>query len=318
MKLNNHVKQRFVSDQKLPIQVFDDPYFDYFLDLYDEDFKTKEKYEMLLNTLFKYNSQEAFLEDFYKIRDNIIESLKSTEAYKRFINEKNPDFVKTKDSTPKFDTISEIAGIKFSKKSDVYSPANVNKCFLSIDLKKANFQVLKKYDKNIVFGANTYEEMLEKFTDLEYIKSSKYIREVIFGCINTGRQVAMQRYYTAKLLEWLIDNKIVNSEDVYVFTNDEIVIYMSNEMSPEKCEELKVKINKCLDLEVSVEYFCLKMIGEKDYFVKELNTGEIKFKAIPAAYYPQIYKKYKGLPLNDNDLLFYFEKRLAKFINPLF
>jgi hypothetical protein len=60
------------------------------------------------------------------------------------------------------------------------------------------------------------------------------------------------------------------------------------------------------------------MIGEKDYFVKELNTGEVKFKAIPAAYYPQIYKKYKGLPLNDNDLLFYFEKRLAKFVNPLF
>jgi hypothetical protein len=48
--------------------------------------------------------------------------------------------------------------------------------------------------------------MIEKFTDLEYIKNSKYIREVIFGCINTGRQIIMQRYYTAKLLEWLINN----------------------------------------------------------------------------------------------------------------
>lgn len=313
MKLEKKVIARFVSDHKLPIQVLEEPIFSYLIDLYDEDFKTKEKYEMLLKTIEKYPSQEDFLSDFYLTRDNIIRALKANTAYERFNGEKNIDFVATKTSKPKFAPVTEVCGIRFTKKSDVYSVPNDGHYFLSIDLKKANFQVLKKYDNNLVFKANSYEEFVSMFTDLEYIKSSKYIREVIFGSINTGRQVLMERYYTGQLLEWLIINNIYKAEDIKVFTNDEIVIKISEHVSPEECDLLRKNIMDTLSLDVSVESFKLHMIGEKDYFVKELSTGEKKFKAIPAAYYAQIYKKYKGLAIDKNDLAFYFEKQLAYF-----
>lgn len=317
MELQKHVIERFVSDHKLPIQVTEEPYFSYYLRLYDKDFDTKSKLEMLYETLSKYKSQQEFLDEFYRIRDEIITTLKSTDAYKNFIESNNPDFVKTKTSTPKYDGITECCGVRFSKKSDVYSCVNDGKYFLSIDLAKANFQVLKKYDKDIVFGAETYEELISKFTDLEYVKTSKYIREVIFGNLNCGRQISMQKYYTAKLLEWLIENKYVSVEDVAVFTNDELVIRKESFVEPEKCEELKKLIKEGLDLDVSVESFKLKMIGDKEYFAKELSTGKTKFKAIPAAYYAQVYKKYYNLPITDYDLIFLFEKKIAKFIKPV-
>lgn len=319
MVLQKNVIARFVSDQKLPITIFEYPYFIYFMSLYNEDFATWDKQKMLEETISKYPSQDAFLEDYYKIRDNIVQTIKETDAFLDFINSQNPDFVNVKGMpAPTFGGLTEVCGVTFTKKSDVYQIPNDGKYFLSIDLRKANFQVLKNYNKDIVLGADTYEDMIAKFTDLEYIKSSKYIREVIFGCLNPARQVQMQKHFMKKIIQYLIESGKKTATDFLVFTNDEVVLAENGLIDPLECEALKQEIKEKLDLDVSVESFKLVAIGGKEYYVKELSTGKKSFKSIPAVYYPQIYKKYYGKEVNDTDLMFYFEHRLAKFFKPLF
>lgn len=53
---------------------------------------------------------------------------------------------------------------------DVYRPDNDGKYFLSLDLKKANYNALKFYDPEIVLDTGFYEELISRFTDLDYRK----------------------------------------------------------------------------------------------------------------------------------------------------
>ncbi len=46
--VSDGLKKRFVKDFSLPIPVVKSPYFDYYIEMYDGLFKTKEKYLMML------------------------------------------------------------------------------------------------------------------------------------------------------------------------------------------------------------------------------------------------------------------------------
>lgn len=48
---NKDLANRFVSDYKLPIQLTDEKYFFYFLDLYEKEFKSLTKYANLCNLI---------------------------------------------------------------------------------------------------------------------------------------------------------------------------------------------------------------------------------------------------------------------------
>lgn len=56
--------------------------------------------------------------------------------------------------------------------------------FFSLDLKKVNYHVLKFYYPNLVLNTHTYEDFIGQFTEFDYIRKSKYIRQVIFGNLN--------------------------------------------------------------------------------------------------------------------------------------
>ena len=46
-KIDLDLRGRFVKDYNLPIQVLVSPYFEYFLDLYQEDYGSKSKWDKL-------------------------------------------------------------------------------------------------------------------------------------------------------------------------------------------------------------------------------------------------------------------------------
>lgn len=321
MKLRKDIIERFISDFKLPINISDVEYFDYFINLYDKHYNTKKSLQLLEDTINKYvpdgielteetwnKAQSDFLTDFYSIREEILQTLSETEAYHNFIESKEDVFFGKVDIS--------VCGHTPTKKSDIYSIENDGKYFLSLDFKKANFQALKLYDKNIVLGADTYEEMISKFTNLDYIKNSKYIREVIFGKLNVSRQISLEKVNTSKLLKYIVEN-MLPIDALQVYTTDEIIFRMDELWTPEKCLELSNSIKRDLGFDIRIESYELKSIEGKDYYVKKCTTGEEVFKKIPAPYFAQIYKKYLGLEITETDLLFYFEKKLARFVDPV-
>ena len=193
MLYNRELAKRFISDYKLPIPLINEKYFFYHLGLYQEDYNSLEYYFELLDMIGKkYGGNcNKFLEDYYNVRDKIITTIVESEAFQKFNTMDMNVF-----------TIKDRPNIT---SDDIYNNDNIGKFFISIDLKKANFQTLRNIDKDIVFGADTYEEFIGKFTDLDYIKESKYARQVIFGKCNPKRHITAEKYFIMQTYKKVIE-----------------------------------------------------------------------------------------------------------------
>lgn len=210
MKYSEELIKRFVKDYNLPIQITETKYFDYFLDLYEKDLGSSTKFEKLLNEIKnKFDSNESlFLENYYKTRNNIIDTILKSDSYK-FFNSMDMKIFNIK----KYDI----------SKSDVFKETNIGKTFISVDLVKANFQALKYIDKEIVLWCDTYEEFISKFTDSEYMKNSKYLRQVIFGKLNPSRHISVERHIMGLIMEIIKSNNEFDELIPVSISNDEIV-----------------------------------------------------------------------------------------------
>lgn len=313
------LRRRFVKDYNLPINIVDTPIFEYYMKRYN--FFPKEDYEnILLNIETNFNGNiEKWLEHYSLIRDNIITTIENSEPYKEF-NKVDLKLWKQ----PLF-SVGDY---------NIYNGENVGKKFLSIDLKKANFQALKWFNKEIVLNADTYEDLMDKFGGDDYFKKSKYTRQVIFGKLNPKRTIYFEKYLIGTIFsskENKLFTYLYNNSNLITVKSDEIVFEIDNVELLEKInndflERLKneIKINNGLD--VSVEVFHLSRIvcenhngNIVDGYIRKfyLDHNRYDLKNVSSIFFPQFYAFLNGLNIEDKDLIFRAEDQLARFFNPL-
>lgn len=318
---NRELVKRFISDLNLPIPVISMDTFYYHLVLYEYDYESLTRYNELINLIKAQfdGDVEKFLKEYYDTRDNIINAVLENEAYQKF---NTADISKYTNKNRQF------------PKSSIYNNENQNKVFISIDLKKANFQTLKHYDSNIVFNANTYEDFIGKFTDLDYIKESKYTRQVVFGKLNPKRHISMEKYYISLIYDFLkISFPFFNNFCTCVsVTNDEIIFRVDDDsevaigcISDMINDGRIAEIVSTLGFDVHVSLFRLfgyNLISEArnkivtTFFNKEYLDKldhPFRLKCVPLPYHSLIYKLYKGFRLSDLDYHFAYEGIESKF-----
>mgnify|MGYP001051641077 CR=1 FL=1 len=300
---NIELANRFISDYKLPIpKFFNIGQFAHYLFLCEKDYKALTKYKNLINLIderFEGDS-DIFLKEYYDKREEIIQTILANTAYQEF-NNMDMNCFAIKDA-PKNITSKNI-----------YNCENVNKIFFSIDLKKANFQALKYVNPEIVFNKETYEDFIGMFTDLDYIKESKYTRQVIFGKCNPKRHITVEKFIINEIRKFIGDKLFKNiNMNLVSFSNDEIIyecfshtdLFDEEIISNIKCiiDNLKIDIKNFIGVEVSASMFKLKgynlynLINNKvckTFFIKEdwLNNKK-EFKCVPEPLFAIIYKLY--------------------------
>lgn len=301
MEITNSLKKRFASDLKLPINIFSEPYFEYFMELYNPNFQTKEKMGIFLNLLEKFNNQEEFFQNSESISSSVKKLISSTETYKKL---------------NAFDMNKEFPLEEQIKQQNIYIENNIDKKLISVDLEKANFNVLKMIGLSKEIEANSYNDLLSKFTHDEYYFMSKKIRQVIFGDLNPSRQQRLQKYVIHNLCKKLTENGCVLSSA----SSDEIII-QNQDMTSKDIKEILKDVPEEFQF-FRVEDFSVKKIDkEHDFFVKTTlteNGSKTEFKNVPGHVFAQVYKKYIGQEVNEFDLLFYHEGFLAQFKEQLF
>lgn len=308
------LRQRFCKDYNLPINVYGDEVFQYYMDLYD--FFPKKVYDDIVKTIEeKYKgSVELWLDYCGGVRDSAINEILSSTEYSWF----NSIDITTFDIPP-------ICGERMC-----YNGNTDGKHFISIDLRKANFQALKYVG---VLKDNTYEDFIKRHGGDDYIANSKYLRQVIFGKLNPSRQIKVEKYLMYKAYESI--KHIVDAEELvlYSFNSDEIIFEVPNELHnvlthltiDRLITELKDIISTEVNIDVRVEYIEVNKLHIKnsngtqiDAF-ERLNyiTNEVTLKKASTTFFPQIYKLWKGKDINEKDRTFYFEGQLAIFNEPL-
>lgn len=231
----------------MDISVPEHEHFDYYI----EQFSKLEKWKNIKDLIKLYEEAEEKYGNLYEYRlkksNEIIEYLKNTRSYNELQDDNLlPDFPTTKN-------------FEYSE----------DKKYISIDIKKANWVVLKKYDPDFAPElGDSYENFISKFDVPEIFNHSKQLRQFIFGNINPKRQGKAQRVIIQDIL-----NKYSSLNlDAVCVKNDE-VIYSFDSFN--QIEE----IFKTIDIDLfRVKLFTVKRI--KDFRVNTYlsNKGEELYK----------------------------------------
>lgn len=305
------LRQRFVKDYNLPINIFEEKYFEYYRNLYP--FFPNDKWEALVEKIgTEYNGNvEKWLDYCAGFRDRAILETMKTPEYIEF---------NTCDMS-KYDMPYDVPNIG---EHSIYNEATDGMFFVSIDLKKANFQALKYVG---VLNDETYDDFVKRFGGDDYIAGSKYLRQVVFGKMNPGRTVKVEKYIMGKI--YLLVKTFFEDMgyELYSINSDELIFAEKNyamferEGSSKNIETIEKMIKDNLGIDARVEYIYVKRLdivnanGNKvDAYVKHLvNTGEETLKKTSTTFYPQVYKLWQGLTPALIDRGFFFEDQIATF-----
>lgn len=313
------IAKRFVSDYNLPIPLHNKTWegFRYYLNLYDEEFNTIDKWNRLMFRIFKCHNGDtsAFLKDFYDRRESIVQFFHNNPAQAEFTSMDMNQF-----AVPDRPQVS---------KNNVYNGDGDGQIFISVDLKKANFQAMKYVNPALVNNAETYEEFVDTFAPgMEYFADSKYLRQVVFGQSCPKRQVTVETYLTNKVWKLWKEWARPEYDNIVSFTNDEFVIKLRDPKDIAKTPDLEylnefVKLVKDkLGLEIKAECFGLQQVQlctEKSdkpvvtFFIRGNLDGTKKLMCVPLNYRAIITKLLKGLPIDEPDLHFPYEGCDCKF-----
>lgn len=304
MDVSVRAKERFCKDCNIPIRLFQEPYFTDRLKLFNKFYGTLEKWNIFLEGLQKYHCEQDYFEEYNRVKDAAILSIKESEAYQKFNEEDMNKYRVTYENLPN---------------KDIFKPSNDGKLFISIDMRKANFSSLYHYDNSMFSGAKTWEEFISKFTENKHIINSKYIRQVILGNCNPKRHITYEKHLMNEVLDVLIKEVGYWFDEIVFFSNDEIVIDMDNYADCIRNRNIaKSKLEEYFDFPLNVELFYLHKINGTDGYYKEIVKGikerSFEFKCLDNYMLPFVIRSFLGEEITDSDKVFYHEGLLAKFI----
>ena len=210
------------------------PEYEHF-DYYINQFSKLEKWKNIKDLIKIYEEAEEKYGDLYDFRlkksNEIIEYLKNTRAYNELQDDNLlPDLPTTKN-------------FEYSE----------DKKYISIDIKKANWIVLKKYDPEFAPElGDSYEDFISKFDVPEIFNHSKQLRQYIFGNINPKRQGKAQRVVTQSIL-----NKYNHLNlDIACIKNDEVIYSFE---SFNQIEEILTSVDKKI---FKIKLFTVKRVQD--------------------------------------------------------
>lgn len=289
------LKKRFCKDCRIPITVYENPYFYDRLKILDSVYGCIKKFEDFCNEMEYYRNEQEYLEHYNSLKDKIINDIKSKKSFNDFI-------------AASYEAESDCAF------KELYSPCNDGKAFISVDMKKANFTALKYYSKDIFDCANTWEDYIGNFTDDTHFIESKYIRQVIMGACNPKKQTQYEKYLMAKMLNHL--ESVLPGINVYSLSSDEIIISVEKGC-PFSMKKFREAVATCPDGIgdlVRVEIFNLEQIKGTEGWIKYFYNDTIEFKCLSSEIIHQVVKYYYNKPIEWSDLVFVHNGMLAAYL----
>lgn len=304
--MNRELARSLIKDYDLPIQFYEEPYFFYFVELFDPYFQIKDKIKLMEADLALMTVNE-FTSQYRKVSERAIEVLKENEAFKKF-NE---------------DTLALVPPPQgFAQAQKLYTSDHKDQLICSVDLVKANFSVLLAHNGAIFDYAKNYEEWLSRFTSSKYLQGSKKIRQVIFGNLNPKRQQTLQRHYMSWVKHYLMQSGLTENQ-ILLSSSDELVFKVQDvdSLTEKVTAAFNQEETKALAGSYRLNTFTLKKLHEDyEYFVKVYQNpkGKIEFKNIPQNYLPQAVRLFQKEEVTELDRKFIIDGLVATFDQGLF
>ena len=170
---------------------------------------------------------------------------------------------------------------------------------------------------------DTYEDFIGKFTDIDYFKHAKQLRQETFGKLNGKRTAAIEKRVSNDFAKELSE-RLKDRFTLFSIKTDEIILKFNG--TEEEFRKLDFANETFHGFNFRVNQFKLTHQEFKRHtseskivaFIKEdLKANRRSLHCVPDTYYPQVYKLLNGIKIDDSDLVFYFDHELSKFLYPL-
>ena len=187
----------------VPLPNCDPQFLDYYLKELDKYFNCLKIFSLFKDALSQMHFHELKSEA-TRVREKVIAYIKSSIEYFEFVGMK-----------------IEIP-TSIMTKGKIYNQQYKNQWFVSIDVKSANYRVLRKFCPKL--ASTEWKEFICKFTKTEFLIESKYFREVIFGELAYGKIMKLPLIFVddvRKMIER--DSDLVGSMEKVFCSEDEIV-----------------------------------------------------------------------------------------------
>ena len=297
---NPSLLKRFCRDYNVPVSTYAGYYFTHQLEtltLYNPDYM--DYWNKFCEELSHYNSAEDYFEYYNSTKDSVIRYITENEEFKTFSN------------------------LTFSKnmfmKHELYTPDNDGKCFVSIDMRKANFTIVNLFCKDL-FQGKSWEEFLKSFGCSDYLAKSKYLRQVIFGACNPKKQIQAQTEFMDHLALALANKGFTP----YSVVTDEIIYECSNYADWQRLyDAIHYCRNKMLGnnfLKISKFTLNKNNIGYNkkiEYSDDADEIGKIIFKCVDSDFMCQYIKYFYNMPIKEYDMVFDYKGKVAEFETPI-
>jgi len=302
----------FVNKMNYPISNLDPSKFNYYLTHLEPYYPGCTKSFELYCTEFYEGAN--FKQELRKIIDFSKSFIKENEAYQAFMNSK---FV-----------VDNNTG---HLNKPLYDRPNIGKRFISIDIIKANYTVLKakcpkipfpKPTKNVGDHDDAWYQYICLATESEFMRQCKKVRECIFGEIRFSKRASrLQQYYCNDLLHYLHNNHptIYNQLRVIICKNDEIVVEISDDFDVQQLNKIICVYRPNF---FHVEPFRLQILQGTPYYYKEYEiekNGLKELRHVPKKIYFQMMKLLEKKPIIELDMTFWdMEMNAAvKYLEPV-
>lgn len=302
----------FIKYSKLPIPTNSPDYLEYYLNLYKEYYNTSQ-YKLYIDDI-KTLGYQRIKSDITKVKNEIIKLIKSNEKYNNFLldNKLVPAYPEN-----------------FIGKNLIYNNNFIGKNLISIDIKSANWTCLKRICSGFIVNDNNidlWENLVGLYSPSKFLAKSKYLREVIFGELNSKK---ITKFIGEMLYEF--ENQIINTNPILknnltrVVCNTDEIIYEIQQPGLFDFEYF-IKQAKKIDPKLTIyriEKFSLNKLNPYDYFIKQIfnsneqNVFPHQIKQVPKHFVCQIIKFNNKEPIEEPDLKFMFENIICTFDKPL-
>ncbi len=308
--IDDNMIKIFSDWSHIPIPVPLPEYLEYYLEILDPYYDAKKIFALFKSECIKFKSLQRMKDEMNIVIDKIITHIRAKPEFEIFR--------KMKEETPNISTNKQFYSINQSGKK-----------FISIDIKSANFTVMRSYYPNIFDGKTTWIEFISQFTDSQFIINCKFLRELVFGKLGVASQILKLcfifidkvmksveglKYASLKYASFLRNN-------VTSITNDEVIYEIPLNYDVDIFNHIKSHIDQQFPLMFHVKCFTLQKLGTEPYFVKEFSQIEgksVEFKCCPKKFIMQCIKFYEGNPIINIDLKFLDEGYVATYDNSIF
>lgn len=227
-------------------------------------------------------------------------------------------------------------------KNNIYTINNADKSFLSIDIKSANYTVLKGLCDNY----DDWKTFISKFTDNQFLIQSKFLRELIFGKCNFTKKATNIQENILDEIEKMIDYEYLElvykcGDEIIYEIKEPIRIYYDLTKLQNKLIDYKFhNVSNIFRLSIftlynfdTMKYYAKEISYNSDWYSlkddtyeyleyyndeNNLSKSKVEFKCVPKKFIIQVIKKYLNISIDDYDLYFMDENILAKYQYTIF